>query len=262
LQRRTGCGRWNDAIAAFSDLTAAVAAATEPRISIWTRISEAFSALAAGEGLSVVFDRRRASPVPEAYAALTIAVIALGTKMAKADSIATREEVTAFRRAFNIPPEEETNAARVFNLARGNVTGFDAYPRKIRNMFGAGDRRDVFIDLISGLFHAALADATLHAAEDGFLHHVADIFDLDTRCYPAIRAQLTEGAACDPYDVPGVAHDADFNTARAAWRAAVKDSHPDVMIARGVPPEAVKLAKRRLIAVNMAWEEITAARAA
>ncbi len=44
--------------------------------------------------------------------------------------------------------------------------------------------------------------------------------------------------------------------ARAAWRAAVKENHPDAMIARGVPPEAAKLAERRLIAINEAWEEI------
>jgi DnaJ like chaperone protein len=34
------------------------------------------------------------------------------------------------------------------------------------------------------------------------------------------------------------------------------------MIARGVPAEAVKLAERRLIAVNAAWEEISARMAA
>jgi len=30
------------------------------------------------------------------------------------------------------------------------------------------------------------------------------------------------------------------------------------MIARGVPPEAVRLAERRLIAINAAWAEISA----
>ena len=50
--------------------------------------------------------------------------------------------------------------------------------------------------------------------------------------------------------------------ARAAWKQAVRDSHPDAMIARGVPAEAVKLAERRLIAINAAWEEISTRRAA
>jgi DnaJ like chaperone protein len=34
------------------------------------------------------------------------------------------------------------------------------------------------------------------------------------------------------------------------------------MIARGVPAEAVKLAERRLIAINEAWDAISARRAA
>jgi len=231
-------------------------------MSIWTRIRDALSALAVGEGLGEVFDRLRGAPAPERSVGFTIAVIALGAKMAKADGTVTRDEVTAFRRIFSIPPGEETNAARVFNLARQDVAGFDAYARKIRAMFGAGDNRELLIDLIEGLFHVALADGALHDAEDAFLHHVADIFGLDARCYRAIRARLTEGAARDPYDLLGVAHDADLDTIRAAWRQAVKDSHPDVMIARGVPPEAVKLAERRLIAVNAAWDEISARRAA
>jgi len=34
------------------------------------------------------------------------------------------------------------------------------------------------------------------------------------------------------------------------------------MIARGVPEEAIKLAERRLIAINAAWAEISGRRAA
>ena len=45
---------------------------------------------------------------------------------------------------------------------------------------------------------------------------------------------------------------------RSVWRKRVRDSHPDVMIARGVPEEAVKLSEKRLIAINRAWDEISA----
>lgn len=45
---------------------------------------------------------------------------------------------------------------------------------------------------------------------------------------------------------------------RATWRQLVRESHPDRMIARGVPEEAVKLSERRLIDINRAWEEIAA----
>ncbi len=65
-------------------------------MSLWSRISTAIAALANGEPLSVVFDALRTPP--ERSIAFTIAVIALGAKMAKADGRVTRDEVTAFRR--------------------------------------------------------------------------------------------------------------------------------------------------------------------
>ena len=55
---------------------------------------------------------------------------------------------------------------------------------------------------------------------------------------------------------------APIDQVRNAWKAAVRDTHPDRLMARGVPPEAVKLAERRLIAINTAWDEINAKRAA
>ena len=230
-------------------------------MSIWTRIADTIAALASGEGLGTIIDRLRLSPAPERSVAFTIAVIALGAKIAKSDGQVTRDEVAAFRRVFAIPPGEEHNAAHVFNLARQDVAGFDTYAARIRAMFRPKDR-DVLIDLMEGLFYIALADGHYHMRENDFLHEVSRIFGLDDRCFRQIRARLVEGADRDPYDVLGVAPDAPLNQIRSVWRAAVKSSHPDVMLARGVPPEALKLAERRLQALNEAWDAISAKRAA
>ena len=43
---------------------------------------------------------------------------------------------------------------------------------------------------------------------------------------------------------------------RKVWRDAVRESHPDRLMARGLPEEAIKLAEARLIAVNTAWDQI------
>lgn len=227
-------------------------------MSIWTRITEALSALAKGEGLSAVFDRL--STPPERSVAFTIAVIALGAKLAKADGQVTRDEVIAFRQVFTIPAGEEANAARVFNLARQDVAGFDAYARKIAGMFGPGDQ--VLIDLMDGLFEIAMADGIYHEAEHAFLQEVSDIFGLGERCFRSLVSRHVQDGAPDPYDVLGVDHDAPLEEVRIAWRTSVRETHPDRMMARGVPEEAIKLAERRLIAVNRAWEEISARRAA
>ena len=88
-------------------------------MSIWSRIAAALASLAAGEGLSAVFEKLRTPP--ERSVAFTIAIIALGAKMAKADGHVTRDEVTAFREVFHIARKDEAGAARVFNLARQDV---------------------------------------------------------------------------------------------------------------------------------------------
>ena len=227
-------------------------------MSIWSRIADALSALTAGEPLREVFDRLRTPP--ERSVAFTIAVIALGAKMAKADGKVTRDEVAAFREVFVIPPEDEANAARVFNLARQDVAGFEDYAARIKAMFG--EQTDVLNDLMEGLFHIAIADGDYHDAEDVFLARVAEIFDVRAATFRALRSRFVVDAEPDPWDVLGLGPDATLDEARAAWRRLVRESHPDQMMARGLPEEAIKMAETRLIAINRAWEIINTGRAA
>ncbi|WP_417726119.1 TerB family tellurite resistance protein [Roseovarius sp.] len=226
-------------------------------MSIWVRISEALSALASGEGLSAVFDRLR-SP-PERSVAFTIAVIALSAKMAKADGLVTRDEVTAFREVFQIAEADEANAARVFNLARQDVAGYEEYARNIARMFAG--QPSTLCDLMEGLFHIAMADGVYHAKEDEFLVRVAEIFVLPASSFRALRARFVPNSTPDPWSVLGVTADMSDEEVRKAWRQLVRESHPDRMQARGVPPEAIRLAERRLVDINRAWEEIREARA-
>lgn len=227
-------------------------------MSIWSRIADALAALAKGEGLGAVFEGLRTPP--EKTVAFTIAVIALGAKIAKADGTVTRDEVAAFREVFHIGAEDEAQAARVFNLARQDVAGFEDYAQKISRMFG--DDRHALADLMDGLFHIALADGYYHPNENIFLERVAEIFQMPQAEFKSLRARFVPDAVRDPYDVLGVSRDAPYDEMRAAWRALVRESHPDRMMARGVPEEAVKLAEKRLIAINRAWEEISAENAA
>ena len=222
-------------------------------MSIWSRITDALAALAAGESLSNVFDRLR-SP-PERSVGFTIAVIALGAKMAKADGQVTRDEVTAFRQVFHIAAADEANAARVFNLARQDVAGFEEYAQRIRVMFD--DQPQTLCDLLEGLFHIATADGVYHPQEDQFLARVAEIFGVSATQFSRLRMRFAPKTAQDPFAVLGVTPDTPPAEIRKAWRALVRDNHPDALIARGLPEEAQQLAQKRMADINRAWEQIS-----
>ncbi len=221
-------------------------------MSIWTRIMDALGALASGEGLSAVFDRL--STPPERSVAFTIAVIALGAKMAKADGQVTRDEVAAFREVFHIAPEDEADAARVFNLARQDVAGFRSYATKISNMFGTGS--ETLCDVMEGLFHIAIADGHYHPDEDAFLTEVAEAFGIPEARFRSLRSRFVPEAGQDPFDVLGVTPDMPLDQIRVAFKQLVRDTHPDAMVARGMPEEAVHLAERRMVDINRAWSQI------
>ncbi|QTN35298.1 J domain-containing protein [Cognatishimia activa] len=221
-------------------------------MSIWTRISDAIEALVQGQPLSEVFDRLRTPP--ERSIAFTIAVIALGAKMAKADGLVTRDEVTAFREVFHIRPEDEAGAARVFNLARQDAAGFEEYAVRIHRLFGTD--HPMYCDLIEGLFHISMADGEFHPNENVFLERVAEIFEMAPARYQAIKTRFVPDAEPDPYTVLGVDPSASMDEMRKAWRQLVRETHPDAMVARGVPEEAVKIAEKKMIDINRAWDTI------
>ncbi|OIQ26854.1 MAG: molecular chaperone DjlA [Alphaproteobacteria bacterium MedPE-SWcel] len=224
-------------------------------MSLWSRITEALSALATGESLASVFDRLRTPP--ERSVAFTIAVIALGAKMAKADGQVTRDEVAAFREVFHIAAEDEQQAARVFDLARQDIAGYREYARRISTMFR--DDPGTLCDLMEGLFHIALADGFYHPNENAFLEEVSRMFGQSEAQFRSLRARFVEGAPRDPYEVLGVAPGTPLEEVRRIWRKLVRDNHPDAMIARGVPTEAIRLAEKRLADINRAWDDIRGA---
>jgi len=225
-------------------------------MTLWTRIAAAVSALSQGESLSTVFDHLRSKP--ERSVAFAIAIIALSAKMAKADGLVTRDEVTAFREVFHFANDDEAKAAQLFNLAREDVAGFETYARSIARMFRTN--QPMLEDLLEGLFYIALADGEFHPKEDAFIHAVAMIFGLTEQRFHTLRTRFAPNAKPDAYAVLGVDPTASIQTIRKAWKQAVLENHPDRMIARGVPAEAIALATRRLMTINQAWEDIAKAK--
>jgi DnaJ like chaperone protein len=184
----------------------------------------------------------------------TIAVIALAGKMAKADGSVSDAELNAFERVFHVPPEEDANVRRIFNLARQDVAGYEAYAGQIARLFVGNPA--ILEDVLDGLFEIAKADGVLHPAEAVFLERVAEIFGFAPNEFRRIRASHFAPELTDPYVILGVSYSAGVEEIRQTYRRLVRENHPDSMIARGVPAEFEKLANDKLAAINAAYEAI------
>lgn len=187
--------------------------------------------------------------------AFSISFIALSAKLAKADGQVTRDEVTMFRRLFDIPPSEEQKASRVYNLCRQDTTGFESYAKKMHRTLGHSEGADAIRrDVLDGLFHIAMADGEFHPGEEAFLSEVSRIFEIDEAVYMSLMAQHVPDRA-DPFAVLGLHSDAGLDELKAARHRIIKESHPDLMLARGIPDEMIALATTRLKSVNEAYKD-------
>ncbi|WP_138379356.1 TerB family tellurite resistance protein [Luteithermobacter gelatinilyticus] len=184
----------------------------------------------------------------------TIGVIALSAKMAKADGRVTRDEVNVFKQAFRVPEGEVKNVGRLFDLARRDVTGYEAYARQLADLFH--DRPEVLEELLDILFHIALADGVMHPQEEEFLKQVAQIFGFSAADYRRIREGHMGPDRSDPYVVLGVGREASDSEIRARYRRLIKEHHPDRLMAEGVPEEFITVANDKLAAINAAYDRI------
>ena len=143
---------------------------------------------------------------------------------------------------------------RVFDRARRDAGGFEPYARQIARMFA--DNPAVLEELLGALFHIARADGVVHPAELDYLSSVARIFGLDQAAFDRVRAARTDDGGGDPYAILGVDRDDDDEAVRAAWRRLTRETHPDRLIAQGMPEDLVEGATERMARINAAWDRV------
>ncbi len=232
-------------------------------MSIWSDLSEYITSLVAGTYTSVVEGVRTFVSGDEETrrrVAFSVAIIALSAKMAKADGIVTPDEVSAFQEFFHVPEEELTNVSRLYNLAKQDVAGFDTYARQVKRLFPGDDPSDddILKDVLDALFHIAKADGVVHENEALFLEEIAILFGFSEQEFARIQLRHVTPEGENPYAVLEADPTWPFDKLKRHYRQRVLDSHPDRLIARGVPAEFVSIANDRLASLNAAWDIIEA----
>lgn len=226
-------------------------------MSIWSQLST-FLSVAITDSFTAVVEAVRTmfegDPETRRQVAFSVAIIALSAKMAKADGIVTNEEVLAFREIFDVPEQEISNVSRLYNLARQDVAGYELYAERVKSLFPEDNA--ILQDVIHGLFHIAKADGMYHVREMAFMDDVAEIFEIQGRDFERLRLRHMEPRGGSPYVFLEASQDWDDDRLKSHYRKLVSENHPDRLIARGVPPEFVSIATKRLAEINQAWDQV------
>lgn len=186
-------------------------------------------------------------------AAFTSAFVSLAGKLAAADGVAVNAEAEAFERFLEVGPRDRENVRRVYDHAKQDVTGFEVYADRIGCMLA--DEPAIKRNVFECLMFVACADGVLHPAEDHFLKTVAHRLGYSDTDFRQIRALFLHDPE-SPYAVLEIEPDASDEAIKARYRAIVAEHHPDLMMARGLPPAAIKAANAKLASVNAAYEAI------
>ena len=228
-------------------------------MNIWDKIADSAAWLGIGGPIGALLGNAPAKAGDGVHPGLrqigfTIGVIALGAKMARVDGQVSDVEVAAFREFFQVPPGEERNVERFFDLAKRDVAGFETYARQVADLFP--DAPEILEGVIEGLFSIAKADGVVDAAEADYLAKVARIFGLESNRFERAKAAALGVVECEPCVILGIDPLATDEQIREAWLRQVRANHPDRLMAQGLPEEAVAMANRKLALINDAYDRL------
>ena len=188
--------------------------------------------------------------------AFTTAVIVLCAKMAKADGQVTPDEIAAFKKMFQIPPDEMKKVGDLFNEAKKESTGFEPYAEQVGRLFA--HEPAVLEELIAALFIIAKADGVVDPSELDFVAQVAARFGFDAHQFERLKTiHLGRGGGeANPYEILGLTKDADEKTIKSTYRKLIRENHPDTLMAQGVPQEFIDLATEKMATINAAYDQV------
>ncbi len=199
-------------------------------------------------------------------AAFTMGVIVLGAKMAKAEGRVTKEAIDAFKRVFQVAESQVLSVGRLFDQAGRTAEGFEPYAFQLAQIFRT--RPTVLEEVLSGLFIIAAADSNgvLSAAELRFLERVGTIFQFNVEDFvriaarSGVRLSLREKVKDESYSILGISEEATPEQIKQAYRALIREHHPDKLVAQGMPPEFIATANEKMKRINGAYDTICKAR--
>ena len=189
---------------------------------------------------------------PEQIFALSL--IVLSAKLSKADGQVSKEELIAVKDKLKIPESELDQVGKIFNQAKEESAGYEPYAKQIAQFYKGNI--NVLEEVINILFYIAEADGSVSQSELAMIQHIAQIFGLNQSQFNSIKESRKGSDKLNPYIVLESKPEEDLQTIRKKYLKLSKEHHPDVLISKGVPLEVIEESKKKMRAINSAWDQI------
>ena len=88
------------------------------------------------------------------------------------------------------------------------------------------------------------------------IRNIAKIFGLSENQFEGIKESRKSSDKLNPYVVLGCNSSDDFANIRKKYLQLSKEHHPDVLMSKGVPQEVIEESKKKMRAINSAFDQI------
>ena len=183
-----------------------------------------------------------------------LSLIVLSAKLSKADGQVSKEELIAVRDKLKIPENEIEQVGKIFNKAKQESTGYEPYAQQIAQIYK--NNPNVLEEVINILFYIAEADGNVSQSELDMMQNIARIFGLNQAQFNSIKESRKSSDKLNPYIVLESKPEEDLQAIRKRYLQLSKEHHPDILISKGVPQEVIEESKKKMRAINSAWDQI------
>ena len=183
-----------------------------------------------------------------------LSLIVLSAKLSKADGQVSKEELIAVRDKLKIPENEIEQVGKIFNKAKKESAGYEPYAQQIAQIYK--NNLNVLEEVINILFYIAEADGNVSQSELDMMQNIARIFGLNQAQFNSIKESRKSSDKLNPYIVLESNSEEDLQTIRKKYLQLSKEHHPDILISKGVPQEVIAESKKKMRAINSAWDQI------
>tara|TARA_Y100000590_G_scaffold435751_1_gene555537 strand:+ start:1883 stop:2608 length:726 start_codon:yes stop_codon:yes gene_type:complete len=196
----------------------------------------------------------RFSAAAQGQRVFALSLIVLSAKLSKADGQVSREELIAVKDKLKIPEHELDQVGKIFNKAKDESVGYEPYAKQIAHFYKG--HINVLEEVINTLFYIAEADGNVSDEEFKMIHHISQIFGLNEIEFNGIVEGRKSSDKLNPYVVLESQPNDNLVDIRKRYLKLSKEHHPDLLLSKGVPQEVIEESKKKMRAINLAWDQI------